>query len=43
MPAEHMKIYEAIAASDAEQARESAFNHIDQLKEMILRDDILNN
>ena len=43
MPAEHMKIYEAIAANDPEQARESAFNHIDQLKEMILRDDIFNN
>jgi DNA-binding GntR family transcriptional regulator len=43
MPVEHMKIYEAIAANDPERARESAFNHIDQLKEMILRDDIFNN
>lgn len=40
MPVEHMKIYEAIASGDAEAARDSAYNHIDQLKEMILRDDI---
>jgi DNA-binding GntR family transcriptional regulator len=41
MPAEHLRIYEAILSGDADKARESAFNHIDQLKEMILRDDIL--
>jgi DNA-binding GntR family transcriptional regulator len=43
MPVEHMRIYEAIASGEAELARTSAYNHIDQLKEMILRDDIFNN
>ena len=39
MPAEHNRIYEAIASGRGENAREEAFKHIDKLKDMILSDD----
>lgn len=40
MAPEHQGIYKAIFAGDSEQAGEAAFNHIDRLKEMILKDDL---
>lgn len=40
MAPEHRGICQAILDGDAASARDSAFNHIDRLKEMILRDDL---
>jgi len=40
MAPEHRDIYEAIINNDPDRARESAFNHIDRLKETIVRDDL---
>lgn len=40
MPPEHYGIIEAIRQSRPEKARESAFSHIDKLRDMVLRDDL---
>lgn len=38
MPAEHKRIYEAIANGNGTDARFEAFSHIDQLKDMVIND-----
>lgn len=40
MVPEHRGIYEAIITANSEQAKVAAFNHIDRLKDMILKDDL---
>lgn len=40
MVPEHRCIYEAILNKDAKRASKAAFNHIDRLKDMILKDDL---
>jgi Transcriptional regulators len=42
MPAEHTRIYKAIAKGDGSEARFEAFNHIDKLKDMVLNDSNFN-
>lgn len=40
MPPEHHGIFDAIRQSRPDKARESAFSHIDKLRDMVLRDDL---
>ena len=40
MAPEHRGIYRAIIEGDSDKAKEAAFNHIDKLKDMILKDGI---